>query len=131
METMTLPCQLTSTELDERRDKLVALVAKADALEDEKKMQATAIKGKIETVESEMRDLAYEIRTRKQQRPVEIKRDKDLIRGVEEIIRLDTGEVVETRHLSPHERQGELKLLNGQVEKHRRIKDQLEKVSEG
>ena len=49
-----------------------------------------------------------EIRDRSEYREVAVKREKDFAQGVEEVIRLDTGEVVDVRALGPNEKQATL-----------------------
>lgn len=80
-------------------------------LETGKKNAAAGFKEKIEGVEMTMARVAREIGERAEYRDVEITKTKDFERNVEEIVRQDTGEVVETRVLHPSERQGELKIL--------------------
>ncbi len=108
---MTLPVKLTDRELDERRDKLAALVREHTEAEQTKKDEAAQWKQKVDAIEKNMSDLAREIRDRAQLRPVEVKRDKHIELGIEELVRVDTFEVVETRSLGPGERQAELKLF--------------------
>lgn len=111
METMQLSCKLTEQELTERRDALASLVEKKTALEAQKKNAAAKYKQEIDEVEDAKSLVAYEIRTRSERREVAVTRHKDYAAGVEETIRTDTGEVVHTRVLDPHERQAELRLM--------------------
>lgn len=108
METRTLAVKLTETELDERRDKLAEMVREYTQAEQAKKDAATHHKGIVDGIEEQMSHTAREIREKAQWIPVECRKEIDQEAGVEELIRLDTMEVVETRKLSPHERQAKL-----------------------
>lgn len=113
METRSLPCALTDIELAQRRDKMVELLSHVDELESEKKNNTAALKARIEGVNTDLREIAYEVRTRSELREVEVRREKSFELGQEDVIRCDTGEIVETRALSPSERQAELTLIRG------------------
>ena len=111
METQRLPCKLTQQQLDERRDRMAEQVEQLAILEAEKKDNAARSKAKIEALELELAAVAYEIRTRSEQREVEIRHEKDYQQGIDETIRQDTGEIISTRVMSPQERQVEFKLV--------------------
>jgi len=59
---------------------------------------------------------AREIRTKTECRPVEVRSEKNFARKVEETLRVDTWEVVETRALTPGELQGELHMIDGRAQ---------------
>jgi phosphoketolase len=109
-ETKLLPCALTQQELLERGQRAAELVNQIASEEEVRSAAGKASKEKINGFEIELRAVGYEIRTKKEMRDVEIERVKDLGRKVEEVIRLDTGEIVETRALAPHELQAEMAL---------------------
>jgi hypothetical protein len=111
METRTLRCRLTERELLERGHRLASLHAEISSLEDARRSSASEYKSQIDLAEAQLSAIAREVRSGAQERQVEVRREKDFDRNVEEVIRLDTGEVVETRALTPQERQGELHLL--------------------
>lgn len=115
METLSLACPLTERELLERGARLADLHHDLADLENAKKDTAAAFKARIETIESEAQGLARQIRGRAEYRDVEVKREKDFARNVEEVIRLDSGEVVATRALTPQERQEEMFRTNPDV----------------
>jgi len=108
MQTRSLKCKLTNKQLDERRDKLAEHVEKLRGLESEKKSASAKFKELIERTEIDMVEVAIEIRERAEYRDVEIASEKDFKRGVEEVTRQDTGEIIQTRVLRPDELQGEL-----------------------
>jgi hypothetical protein len=111
MQTRQLKCALTEDQLKQRGTALEAYVHRLHELETEKKNEAARLKDKIESVELAMARVAVEISERAEYRDVEVTREKDFARNVEEVIRQDTGEIIETRVLQPQERQGELKIL--------------------
>jgi small-conductance mechanosensitive channel len=112
MDTRSLPVKLTETELTERRDKLAQRVRDLGQAEQEAKDVAAEHKDAIKAIEQDMRLIAREIREKAETRSVEVRKSLDLDAGVEETIRVDTGEVVETRALAPHERQAKLFALD-------------------
>jgi hypothetical protein len=105
METQNLPCKLTDEELNSKRDQAARLVLESEVIEQQRKDEASRLKGELDTRKTAISRLATEIQERKENRPVEVRREKDTVRGVEETIRCDTGEVVGFRTLSPAERQ--------------------------
>ena len=111
MQTRQLKCALTEDQLKQRGTALAAYVHRLHELEAEKKNEAAKLNNKIGSVELAMDRVAIEISERAEYRDVEVTREKDFGRGVEEVIRQDTGEIIETRVLQPQERQGELKIL--------------------
>lgn len=108
METRNLPCKLTDEELNFRRDKLAQLVSDLASEEQRKKDTAAHHSDRIKNFERDMFAVSIEIKDRAEYREVVVKREKDLENGVEEIIRCDTGEVVDVRALGPNERQATL-----------------------
>jgi len=105
VETRYLPCILTEKELLERGQRAAELVSEIASQEEEKKAAAAAAKSKIDALEAQLRDVSREVRTKVERRQVEVRLEKDFDRNVEETVRCDTGEVVETRVLMPQERQ--------------------------
>jgi len=108
VETRMLSVKLTDVELLERGHRVAELWHEIRSEEDAKKQAAAESKRKLDALEEESYQLARQISSRSENRPVEVRRDIDYGRGVEEVMRLDTGEIVETRVLTPAERQVEL-----------------------
>ena len=108
METRNLPCALTETELLERGSQIADLVREYQHADEAKKEAASAAKAELDSLDGQIGAVARELREKKAYRIVEVKREKDFGRNVEEVIRLDTDEVIETRVLDPSERQVEL-----------------------
>lgn len=115
MEIRSLPCKLTETELLERGQRAAGLVDKIAIVEDARKSEAKRAKDEIDRLTGKLSDVCREVRTKTEYRDTEVKREKDYKRGVEETYRLDTGEIVETRTLTPAERQVELLVVRDGV----------------
>lgn len=110
MRTMTLPCALTDTEKLERAKRVAVLDHDCETLEEQRKAHNSAMKAKIDNVRSEISDLCHQLRTSEEMREVEIAYEKNWEEKTEETMRLDTGEVVSTRALTPTELQRTLEL---------------------
>ena len=117
MDTRYLPVVLTQVELDERRDKLAQRVRDLAQAEQEAKDEAAERKEAIKAIEKEMSLIAREIREKAEIRPVEVRKEVDVVEGIEETVRTDTGKVIETRALAPHERQTKLFAIDAAISK--------------
>jgi hypothetical protein len=117
MDTLKLPCILTDKQLDERRDNLVMKLSQVKLLEEEKSISSKDFKRRIVETMADISEIASEIKSRSEIREVEVETTIDHERGIEEVIRRDTGEVVRTRVLSPSERQGVLRFARGEQER--------------
>lgn len=106
--TRNLPCALTPTEMDQRRDRLAMLHQEKDQLEQEKSDAAKAFNDKLKTMETEMSQLAREIREKAEYRDIEVKWVRDFNQKTKDLIRADTGEVVDSEALGPDEMQVEM-----------------------
>jgi hypothetical protein len=107
MKTRILDCNLTRDELVERGEKLVLLLEELDGLEAEKKKTNDRIKVKVTGIEATVSDLSSVIRRKKEERDVEVEIRLDWSRKIEETVRLDTWEIIETRTLTSQELQME------------------------
>jgi hypothetical protein len=105
METRHLPVELTEAELNQRRDILAGLVRDHTHTEVEKKEAATRHANKLKEIQKSMAITAKEIRNKAEDREVPVTRVKNFTLGVEEIRRVDTGEIVDSRALGPDEKQ--------------------------
>ena len=108
METRTLPVKLTPEELDQRRDRLAELVRECNMAKQVKKDHAAVDKKAVDDLEKDKSHIAREIREKAQHVEVQVIKETDIERGVEETIRIDTHEVVSIRRLDPSERQAKL-----------------------
>lgn len=112
-----LPCELTAEEKLQRSAQLAQqLEAKAD-VEARKKAANDKFKEEVSAIDTKVAELARQIRTGQEYRPIETTerpRYKDMM---VDIIRLDTGGIVRTRAMHPSERQQALNLENKNAEK--------------
>jgi hypothetical protein len=101
----TLATTLTQEEFNARAGKL-AETHEALALEREvQKEQKAEMKLRLETLEKQRTELARVVRSRKEDRVVDVEWHADDRKGVVELVRLDTGEVFETRPMKAAEKQ--------------------------
>lgn len=107
-ETRLLPCKLTDTELDIRRDQIAQLVSELAAAEQARKDAAAAHRLVIDDLDERIGLVAREIREKSELRQVEVREEIDQETAVADTVRTDTGEVIARRALSPHERQASL-----------------------
>lgn len=111
-ETMNLKVKLNREELDQRRDKIATLVQHKIDVENAKKDSAAVFGKKINKIGGEMALMAQEIRERSEYRDVEVHRMKDYATGIERVMRVDTGESVDSRPLRPEEKQMSMSGIN-------------------
>lgn len=81
------------------------MVKNIEDVESEKGETTKRLGQKIKDLTKELQLVAEEVRAGQKWVEVEVARTKDIKRGVEETVRVDTGEVIETRRLSPAEMQ--------------------------
>lgn len=108
MEMRTLKCDLTETEVQQRADKLANTIREHTRVEQEKKDTAAQFKLKIEALDGEISELAREVSEKAAYRPVECKLERNNLHLTMELVRCDTGEVIETRPMKPEEKQASL-----------------------
>lgn len=114
MLTQLLPVKLTETEIKERGRKLAHLYEEIEIAEIGKAAAARASKDRIETLQAEAGAIARVIRSGQEDREVQVQEEKDYSEGVCRMKRLDTGEVVETRAMTPQELQRPLPIDEGE-----------------
>jgi hypothetical protein len=100
-----LPVRLTAAEKALKAEQLVADMHEIQDLEDQKKTATSEYSSKIKRKQEHARQLAYELKTGTELRPVECYERPVYGDMVVELIRVDTGEVVSTRGMHPSERQ--------------------------
>lgn len=103
MITRKLPVKLTNEEVRLRGKRLAALQAEIASLETKKKAAADDFKSQIGERETEMSRLTREINEERELRDVQVTEEKNWELGEVHLIRLDTGEVVEIRPMTPQE----------------------------
>ena len=108
-----LKVKLTAEEVAERADRAAKLLEDRDHEESEFKAHGTHVRGRIAQMESEMRHLSGEVRTKCTYREVECERRFLYDIGVVQEIRVDTGEVLSERPMTDREKQRDLPFDGG------------------
>lgn len=106
--TKKLPVKLDDDELLERGKQLVENMRKVGVAEEEREAENKKRKGDIAFLEGITARLATSIRTGEEDRDVECEIRKNFSTSSVTIVRIDTGEVVDTRVMDAAERQEEL-----------------------
>lgn len=101
----SLMCQLTPEQVAERANRAARLQHDADELTSKLASETKRYKTSIQRSTMEQHRLLDEVRTRQGYRPVECERQPDYEAGLLRTVRLDTGEIVRQRQLTPEERQ--------------------------
>ena len=104
----SLVCHLVPGEVADRADRAARLQADHDQLAERIAAEQKSGKAQLARIAEEQHRLLEEVRTRQGYRPVECERKPDFEAGVLRTVRLDTGEVVRQRPLTPEERQTQL-----------------------
>src|SRR3972149_385804 len=112
-----LSCQLTREEVEERARESAQLLERRDQFEDELKSAQKSGKARLTEMEAELRRLATEVRDRAVLRLTQCERRLDYDAGTVSEVRGDTGEVIQTRKMTDDEKQRELDLGGGDVDK--------------
>ena len=99
---------LTTEEIADRADRAASMIADRDNKELELKSQTKHAKSVIEQIDSEMRMIQGEVRTKSTYKQVECQREYVFNEGIYREVRLDTGEIIMSRKLLESERQMEL-----------------------
>ncbi len=105
MKTRRLPCKLTDQERQFKGDQLVQKMHAMEEAEDLFEVIRDSHKTRMKEFEKEISVLSRVIRERSEERDVEITENKDYESKTAQTVRLDTGEVVDTRPLTPQELQ--------------------------
>lgn len=105
MKTESLPVPLTQEEIAERADRMATALRKITELEIEKKAKNDEIKHKKEELEKDIAVWASQVREKAENREVEIELQSNWETGQIETFRLDTGELIRTRPMTPSEKQ--------------------------
>lgn len=92
-----LKCKLTDHEVAERSALLATRLEDRDAVDAERAKTAKKYKRILDGLQAEIADLALQVRTRSETRDVQCRTDR-FADGTVVVVRLDTGEVLQTRH---------------------------------
>jgi plasmid stabilization system protein ParE len=104
IKTMDLEVELTASERQEAAEQLSARIDEKLQIMAQHKEQKAAMKRKEDALEDEIKRLAKAHKTGKELRAVPIDERQDIRRGVVEVYRMDTDELVTRRPLSEDER---------------------------
>ena len=108
-----LKVSLKPEEIAERADRAAKLLEDRDHEESEFKAHGTHVRGRIAQMESEMRHLSGEVRTKCTYREVDCERRFIYETGVVQEVRIDTGEVISERPMTDREKQRDLPFDGG------------------
>lgn len=98
-----LLCPLTPEETATKSAMFVRAVTEAGELEAEAKLAAQEARGKLKEKKKEIEDLRKMLHAGKEERPVRCQEEADVRRNVFRTVRLDTGELVGERVMTPDE----------------------------
>lgn len=104
----TLPVKLTEDERLARAKDAAAKVAEYAAIESQKKALTSELTAKMKELRSETQILSRAVQSGIEHQPVEVVERRNEDRYTIELVRMDTMEVVESRAMTPAERQAEL-----------------------
>lgn len=107
-EVRRLVCALTDAETLARATELAKTHDEIATLKLQKKAAADSFKAKIELKTQREQELIDVLRSREEQRDVRCVERPEFRLGQVDIVRLDTGAVIETRVMEAHERQPDL-----------------------
>ena len=103
--TRILPVKLTTREVVERGQLAAQVIRQIDDVDRVKKQAAADAKESSDRLESELRRLSYIVEREEEDRTVECFWRFDFMKNEKNLIREDTGEVVETKAMTDEERQ--------------------------
>jgi HD-GYP domain-containing protein (c-di-GMP phosphodiesterase class II) len=106
--TKMLPVKLTSEEFDAKAHELTVAMDSRKVLDSELQQVKDTFKSKIATADATVTSLHKIVRERAELRPVPCTEGKDYQRSRVDVVRLDTGEIVEWRPMTQGERQEQL-----------------------
>lgn len=100
---LNLFCALTQEEFSTKGQRLAEALSEVRRLEAARKVAAASIKGEIETLQGEIRDLVQVVRDKQEKRMVSCR--VEILDGQRFIYRKDTEESVEINEVSIEDRQ--------------------------
>jgi hypothetical protein len=113
METRSLPCELTNEEKRLRGEALAQKRQEWEEVERARKAATQKAKAEQERIDAEADLLAEAIRTGREYRDIEVVERKNIDIRMMETIRMDTGEVIDSRPLRSDEMQTTLFPISG------------------
>jgi hypothetical protein len=109
--TRSLECVLSSSEVLVRSKRMVEAMKERKQKEDNLDSIKESIKGDIADIDILIEDLANQVSTSRESQPVKCVTRYYWGTGRKEVVRLDTGEIVEVERISDAERQQHLELI--------------------
>lgn len=106
----SLPCQMTAQETILKGKELAEVASEIEAIEAEKKLSASELKKRRERTDARVRELAREVRSGVEYRPIECFEVPRYSTQMVDLVRSDTHHVVRSRAMDPSERQTHLDL---------------------
>ena len=112
IKTRSLPCPLTEDELSLKREEMVAAERTLTEAEGQESSQAESWKQRKkglendrETARAMLSIVATVVREKREFRDIEVVETKDHDRKKVDLVRVDTGEIIESRGMTPEELQ--------------------------
>ena len=112
-----LPCVLLDDEVMRKGEELAAARKEHHELSDAAKASAAEWKAKLKAVDEKIDDLAEQVRSRREDRKVEVVDRNDMTQFRVLSVRTDTGEVIRMRAMTVAERQPNLFPIEGASKK--------------
>lgn len=104
----TLPCKLLPEEIQAKAQIAARRMAERDELEDQLTTVKSEFKSKIEAIDADVRETMRHVREGAVDRSVQVEQVMDWKASNVTTVRLDTGEIVRQRAMTPEERQTRL-----------------------
>lgn len=117
METRSLPVKLSVDEYTARADELARQIGKFDEVESLRKSNQSDFKSQLELIEGKIKALSRVVRDRTEYREIRVFDQRNDVALTMDVIRDDTGEVVESRPLTKEELQPNLFKIEGAKKK--------------
>lgn len=102
---LQLPVALTDADLRERHARILEIITELATVREEARAEAAARREHVKSLDEELQRIASETRRGCVEREVQCAEQLDMDTLEARLVRLDTGEVLQTRALSPDERQ--------------------------
>lgn len=103
-----LPCKLSDDEVRLRGIDLAEAAKEHIDLQDAKKVTAKVFKDRIDAINKKIFELKDAVRNAVEVREIECELQYDYYMGKVTIVRMDSGEIIEVRAMTPKETQGDL-----------------------
>lgn len=116
---MELPTPLTDAEIAAYAGEAGEMLGERDQVERQKKAAAESYAGRMKALDAKIRHRLGLVQKREEERPVRVRQQPDYNAGVISTVRIDTGEEVARRGITPQERQLRLHQIGGETSEER------------